>query len=76
MLGVDGDEAAGTVTYSYGVFYADDEDDYPTPVREYVKVVKVKARTECGACNADQGEPCREWCIGHAAHLDEIGATL
>jgi len=34
-----------------------------------------QARTECDACSAEPGEPCREWCIGHAAHLDENGAN-
>lgn len=28
----------------------------------------------CGECNAEPGEPCREWCTGLAAYLEETRA--
>jgi len=41
LLGVDGDEDRNEVNYHYGVFYTDDESDYPEPIREFTRVVKV-----------------------------------
>lgn len=41
LVGVDGDEEAGTVTYHYDVVYADDESDYPEVIRSYSREVKV-----------------------------------